>query len=147
MGIVWSAATVLGAFAQTYGQLLAGRIVLGIAEAAYGCAGLAIIYSLFPQRLRSTAASIFLACNFFGLVLGASVGGLLAEAFGWRTAIAIIGIAGLLPLIPYPFVVREKVEADVPASGAVPSPSPRSVASTLREVLKAMRAPHRHTAS
>jgi MFS family permease len=134
MGLVWSAATVIGAFAQDYVQLLAGRIVLGIAEAAYGCAGLAIIYSIFPQRLRSTVASIFLACGFVGLVLGAFLGGLLAETYGWRIAIAVIGIAGLLPVLPYPFLVKEK-EAGSPVPGTARPTLAHAVASTLRQVL------------
>ena len=135
MGVVWSVATIVGALAQSYAQLLAGRIVLGIAEAAYGCAGLAIIYGTFPQRLRSTAASIFLACNFAGLVLGASLGGILAGEFGWRIAIAVIGIAGLLPVLPYPFVVKER-EPSGPAGIDAARPSLIEAAiSTVRQVL------------
>jgi MFS family permease len=136
MAIVWSAATILGASAQNYDQLLLGRIVLGIAEAAYGCVGLAIIYSVFPQRLRSTAASIFLACNFAGLVLGASLGGLLAAEFGWRTAVAIIGIAGLLPVLPYPFLVREQ-KSGRPAAEIMRPTLREAAASTLRQVIAA----------
>src|SRR5204863_10031758 len=54
MALVWSLATIGCAFAQSYGQLLFMRGVVGLGEAAYGAAGAALLATVFPGRLRST---------------------------------------------------------------------------------------------
>ena len=58
MAIVWSLATLLCAVAQNYGQMLAGRLMVGVGEAAYGSVGIAVVVSVFPQRLRTSPGLI-----------------------------------------------------------------------------------------
>ena len=58
MAMVWSLATIGCAFAQSYGQLLFMRGVIGLGEAGYGAAGAALLASLFPGRLRSTVLGV-----------------------------------------------------------------------------------------
>src|SRR5580765_2936255 len=70
MALVWSLATIACAFAQSYGQLLAARSVVGLGEAAYGAAGAALLATLFPARMRSTILGAFLGAGLVGSVLG-----------------------------------------------------------------------------
>ena len=107
MAVLWSIATLLCGLAATYNQMLAARVLVGVGEAAYGSVGIAVIISVFPERLRSTLTGAFMAGGLVGQVLGVAVGGAVAAAHGWRMAFMAIGAAGLLLAIIYPLVVRE----------------------------------------
>lgn len=108
MAILWSIATLLCAVAQNYQQMLVGRALVGLGEAAYGSVGIAVVISVFPSRMRATLSSAFMAGGLFGQVLGVAVGGQIAASHGWRPAFMVIGLAGLALGILYPIIVREK---------------------------------------
>lgn len=130
MAGLWSLATLFCATAATYPQMLAGRVMVGVGEAAYGSVGIAVVISVFPQRLRATLSAAFMAGGLFGQVLGVAIGGEIAASFGWRAAFFAIGIGGLLLAIAYPLVVREKRIAALagpaaqPKRGDTSAPSP-----------------------
>jgi len=107
MAVLWSVATLLCALARSYDQMLAARVLVGVGEAAYGSVGIAVIISVFPERLRSTLTGAFMAGGLAGQVLGVAVGGAVAATHGWRAGFAAIGAAGLLLALIYPLVVRE----------------------------------------
>ena len=107
MAVLWSLATIGCALAQSYGQMLLGRLFVGVGEAAYGSVGIAVVLSVFPTRMRATLASAFMAGALFGQVLGVGLGGAIAAALGWRWAFAAIALFGLCLAILYPLVVRE----------------------------------------
>ena len=107
MAVLWSAATLACGLAQNYGQMLAGRVLVGVGEAAYGSVGIAVILSVFPKHLRATLAGAFMAGGLAGQVLGVAIGGAVAATHGWRTAFLVIGLGGLVLALAYPLVVRE----------------------------------------
>jgi MFS family permease len=107
MAVLWSIATLLCGLAQNYQQMLAARVLVGVGEAAYGSVGIAVILSVFPQRLRATLTGAFMAGGLTGQVLGVAVGGVVAAAHGWRMAFVAIGIGGLLLALTYPLLVPE----------------------------------------
>jgi MFS family permease len=107
MAVLWSIATLFCGLARNYHELLAARLLVGIGEAAYGSVGIAVIISVFPERLRATLTGAFMAAGLAGQVLGVAVGGAVAAAHGWRVAFVAIGIAGLLIAIVYPLLIRE----------------------------------------
>lgn len=108
MAILWSAATLFCATAQSYPAMLIGRALVGIGEAAYGSVGIAVVISVFPARLRATLSAAFMAGGSFGQILGVAVGGLIAASHGWRIAFAVIGVAGLVLGLIYPIIVKER---------------------------------------
>jgi MFS family permease len=108
MAIVWSLATLFCAMATSFEQMLVGRALVGIGEAAYGSVGIAVVISVFPQRLRATLAAAFMAGGLFGQVLGVAIGGTIAATHGWRWAFLAIGLGGLVLGAIYPLLVREK---------------------------------------
>lgn len=118
MAILWSAATLLCAMAANYSQMLIGRILVGVGEAAYGSVGIALVISVFPSRMRATLSAAFMAGGLFGQVLGVAVGGEIAQSYGWRSAFMVIGLAGLVLAILFPIVVKErKITTASAASG------------------------------
>ncbi|MFD7444839.1 MFS transporter [Streptomyces sp. NPDC059909] len=122
---LWSLATLGCAVAASYGQMFIGRLFVGIGEAAYGSVGIAVVLSVFPRALRATLSGAFIAGGAFGSVLGISIGGAVAQAYGWRWAFGVMGVFGLVLAGVYAVVVTEKRLAPrpVPAedtAGTVP---------------------------
>ena len=107
MALIWSAATIACAFSSSYGQLLSARGVVGLGEAAYGTAGAALVASLFPARVRSTMLGVFLAAAVLGSVVGVTLGGIIAERWGWQVAFGIAGIPGLALAVLFRLLARD----------------------------------------
>ncbi|MGW7262369.1 MFS transporter [Streptomyces sp. NPDC054842] len=105
---VWSLATLGCAVSAGYGEMMTGRIFVGIGEAAYGSVGIAVVLSVFPPVLRATLSGAFIAGGAFGSVLGVAIGGAVAETFGWRWAFGVMGGFGLVLAACYGLVVTEK---------------------------------------
>lgn len=127
MAVLWSVATLLCAIADNYGQMLAGRLLVGVGEAAYGSVGIALVVSVFPKRLRATLAAAFMAGGLLGQVLGVGIGGAVAAAHGWRMAFLVIALSGLALAILFPLLVGEERIAAL-SSGAGNSPYERTQA-------------------
>lgn len=96
MATLWSLATIACMFAQSYGQLLAARALVGLGEAGYGAVGAALIASHFPQRMRGALLAGFFASASVGSVLGVMLGGAIAARWGWQAAFGVVGVPGLV---------------------------------------------------
>ncbi|MEY4953375.1 MAG: hypothetical protein RL299_1799, partial [Pseudomonadota bacterium] len=107
MAVLWSLATLTGAWVESYQQMLAARLLVGVGEAAYGSVGIAVVLAVFPVHMRATLSSSFLAGSVVGQMLGVAVGAEVAASYGWRAAFAAIGLFGLVLAVIYPLVVRE----------------------------------------
>jgi predicted MFS family arabinose efflux permease len=107
MALVWSIATIACAFAQNYGHLLIARSIVGLGEAAYGSAGVALLATMFPARMRSTVLGAFLAAGLVGSVLGVVLGGIISTHWGWQAGFGAVGVPGLLLAILFIVVVRD----------------------------------------
>ncbi len=70
MAVLWSVACISCMFAQSYGQLLVARAVVGLGEAGYGSVGAAMVATHFPQRMRAGLLGGFYAFASIGSVLG-----------------------------------------------------------------------------
>ena len=113
MAVLWSLATLLCAVAGNYQQMLAGRVLVGVGEAAYGSVGIAVVVCAFPKRLRATLSAAFMAGGLLGQVLGVGIGGAIAASHGWRMAFLAIALSGLAMAILYPILIGERRLADV----------------------------------
>ena len=125
MAILWSLATLFCSIAQSFPAMLLGRALVGVGEAAYGSVGIALVISVFPQRLRATLSAAFMAGGLFGQVLGVALGGQIAAAHGWRPAFMVIGVSGLVLGLLYPLFVRDQKIAEIAGTSGAPSASLR----------------------
>lgn len=91
---VWSLVTWLTVHAHTFQQLLLTRALMGISEACYIPAALALIVDYHRGSTRSLAAGIHMTGIMTGQSLG-FLGGWIAEKYEWTDAFAIIGIIGI----------------------------------------------------
>jgi len=94
--LVWSLITLLTGHVQGYGQLVVMRSLMGISEACYLPAGLAMIAAYHGTRTRSRAVSLHYSGTYLGTVLGGTLGGLIGTHHGWRSVFNIFGGVGVL---------------------------------------------------
>jgi MFS family permease len=92
--LVWSAITWLTGHAKTFEQLIAARALMGISEACYIPAALALIADYHRGSTRSLATGIQESGIFAGAGLG-GLGGWIAERHGWSLPFNIFGIFGV----------------------------------------------------
>lgn len=103
---LWSAVTFLTAHATTYHELLLTRVFMGISEACYIPAALALIADYHRGPTRSLATGI----HMIGISLGQGLGGLggwLAERHNWSYAFSLFGGIGIAYSILLIFALRD----------------------------------------
>jgi MFS family permease len=91
---IWSAATLLTGFVTSPEQMLVARALLGVSEAFYMPAAVALIVDYHAGRTRSRATGLHLSGVYAGMVLG-GLGGWFAEEAGWRFAFQLFGAVGI----------------------------------------------------
>ena len=105
---VFTAASLLGALADSAGWLILARILQGLGAAAAGPNTLALITSTFTEpRERTKALAVFSGVASAGFAIGLIVGGLLTEWFSWRAVLLINLPFGLAILALAPRHIRE----------------------------------------
>lgn len=92
---VWSAVTWATGHAQTYSQMLTCRALMGISEAFYIPAALALIADFHTGGTRAKAIGIHQSGIYVGLALG-GVGGYIAQTSSWRNCFTWFGAAGVI---------------------------------------------------
>lgn len=113
--LVWSLVTWLTGHAKTFEQLLAARALMGVSEAAYIPAALALIADYHRGPTRSLANGVHLT----GIGIGAGLGGLggwLAERHGWSHAFNLFGILGIAYAAVLVFTLRSAPRENVAAT-------------------------------
>ncbi|MCL2743299.1 MAG: MFS transporter [Planctomycetaceae bacterium] len=103
----WSTVTWATGHAQTYDQLLWTRAIMGISEAFYIPAGLALITDYHTGPTRSRAVGIHQLALYIGIIIG-GFSGYAAEApsLGWRWTFDFAGIVGMCYAIPLFFLLK-----------------------------------------
>jgi MFS family permease len=114
----WSLLTAGCGFARSYVQMAALRFSVAIGEAAGTPPSHSLISDYFPPERRGTAFSVYGLGIYIGTFAGFAGGGALAEAYGWRTAFLVAGLAGLPLALLIALVVREPERSHAPAAAA-----------------------------
>jgi len=104
---VWSAVTWLTGHVNSYEQLLWTRALMGISEAFYIPAALALIADYHPGATRSRAVGAHQMGIYCGVILG-GFSGYIADSpdHGWRWAFSWCGLIGILYAVPLLFILR-----------------------------------------
>ena len=131
---VWSAVTWATGFVTTYDGLLWTRTLMGISEAFYIPAALALITDYHAGSTRSRAVGIHQMAIYCGVLLG-GFSGYVADApdLGWRFAFDLTGIVGVVYSVPLWLFLRDAPRAE-PRLAATQRGAP-SVGETARELL------------
>lgn len=104
--VVWSLVTWATSFAKTYDQLLVTRALMGISEACYIPAALALIADYHRGSTRSLATGIHMSGIYAGMALG-GMGGWMAETYGWSSGFFTFGLVGIFFSLVLMFLLRD----------------------------------------
>ena len=117
---IWSAVTWWTGHAMSFHELMAARAVMGISEAFYIPAALALITDYHSGGTRSRAVGLHQTGIYLGQILG-GFAGYIAESpvHGWRWAFSSCGLIGIVYAIPLLALIRDPVRSE--AKSAAPS--------------------------
>jgi len=104
---VWSGVTLLMGYATTFNQLYALRAIMGISEAFYIPAGLALIADYHDGKTRSLAIGIHTTGIYLGQALG-GFGATIASNFSWQLTFHSFGLLGMAYSLVLILFLREK---------------------------------------
>jgi MFS family permease len=98
--LLWSIASLLGAFAGSYSDLLLSRLFLGAVTATAGPAIASLTGDYFPARERGRVYAYILGGEIAGTAAGFIISGSVASLITWRAAFLLLAIPGF-------FIARE----------------------------------------
>lgn len=105
--LVWSLATMASGFAGSLAFLVGARMMVGVSESMLSPAVYSLLSDYFRPAQRATVFSLYSSSIFIGIGLSFLVGGSVAEAYDWRTAMIAVGAPGLLVAVAAFFLIRE----------------------------------------
>jgi len=131
----WCLASASTALTRTLWQLLSLRVLLGAGEAVLVPATYRWIRYNFAEKQRGLAMGIYLLGTKMGGAIGAPLAAWLIMAYGWQAMFVILGLGGLIWLIPWTILVtdvkptarqvtqtKEEASAEVPFRKVILSP-------------------------
>ncbi|MEY4574381.1 MAG: hypothetical protein RL251_503 [Pseudomonadota bacterium] len=104
---VWSGMTAICGFAQNFAQLALARIGVGVGEAGCTPAAHSLIADSVPAEKRSSAIAFFGLGIPIGGLLGLIIGGIVNDQYGWRIALMLVGMPGILLAFLLPLLIRD----------------------------------------
>jgi MFS family permease len=130
---VWSAVTWATGHVTTYEGLLWTRTLMGISEAFYIPAALALITAYHRGDTRSRAVGIHQMGIYCGVIIGGFSGYVADDTdLGWRFAFDVTGLAGILYAVPLLILLRDAPRmASSESTPDTPKPSPATAARQL----------------
>lgn len=134
--LFWSAFTWLTGHAKTFEQLLAIRALMGVSEATYIPAALALISDYHRSGTRSLATGIHMTGVSAGQALG-GLGGSLAEQHTWNYPFLLFGAIGIVFAVLLFGILRDapREGGTAPAAGSGQPEEKAAFGEALRSLL------------
>lgn len=107
---IWSAVTLWTGYTNSFSEMLITRVLMGISEACYIPAALALITDYHSGRTRSLATGLHMCGLYTGLALG-GLGGYIAEFWGWRYGFHVFGAFGVLYSFMLLYFLKDKEQS------------------------------------
>lgn len=104
---IWSGMTMLCGFTSSFMQLLVFRVFVGVGEAGCNAPSHSMIADAFEPEQRSRAIGIYFLGLPLGIMLGAIIGGFVAQHVNWRYAFIMVGAPGVVLAIMMRLTIRE----------------------------------------
>ncbi|MRG44661.1 MFS transporter [Chitinophaga sp. SYP-B3965] len=104
--MIWSIVTLWTGFTHSFYEMLTARFLMGVSEACYIPAALALITDYHKGRTRSLATGLHMSGLYAGMALG-GLGGYIAELWGWRSGFHVFGILGIVYSIFLLYILKD----------------------------------------
>lgn len=132
---LWSAMTALCGLAQNFVQLLFARIGVGVGEAGCTPAAHSLISDVVAPEKRASAISFYGLGVPVGTLLGLVIGGVVNDLYGWRIALMLVGVPGVLMALLLPLALREPRRLGlVPGIAVAAGPPPLPLRAAMAEI-------------
>jgi MFS transporter, ACS family, D-galactonate transporter len=134
--LFWCLASAGTALTRSVPQLTTLRVLLGAGEAIAAPASYKWIRFNFEEKRRGLAIGLYMTGTKIGPAIGAPLAAWLIMAYDWRAMFVILGLGGLVWLVPWMILVKEdrKKPGETVAAkggGAAPVPFGRIMASPV----------------
>jgi ACS family hexuronate transporter-like MFS transporter len=106
--MLWSAANALHAVARNVTQFAIFRFLLGVGECGNYSAGVKVISQRFPPQERALAGGLFNSGTVIGALIAPYLLVKVAAAYGWRMSFLLPSLLGLLWIVPWLMLYRDK---------------------------------------
>lgn len=116
---VWSTMTALCALTMNFVQLAAARIGVGVGEAGGTPPAVSVLSDYFNERQRATAMGIYQLGSTVGILIGFVAGGWVNQLYGWRVAMLVVGLPGILLALAVKLMVREPTRTVAAGADAI----------------------------
>jgi ACS family D-galactonate transporter-like MFS transporter len=114
--VLWSLAAAGTALTTSLSWLVAMRLLLGVGESVVAPASMRYIRGHFDERQRGLAVGLYMTGTKIGPAVGFPVASILMLTFGWQLMFVILGVGGLLWLIPWLWLVKRNDIAALPSA-------------------------------
>jgi len=104
--LVWSVSIALHSLARGIGSFGVLRATLGVSEAGNWPGAVKVNALWFPSSERALAQGIFNSGAAIGAIIAAPLVALLFGQFGWRATFVLVGVLGMLWLLPWFWLYR-----------------------------------------
>ena len=107
--VFWSLASAGTALVSSVAQLITLRILVGVGESVVAPASYRWIRLNFVERERGLAVGLYMTGTKIGPAIGTPLAAWLIMRHGWRTMFVLVATGGLIWLIPWILLVKERV--------------------------------------
>jgi MFS family permease len=132
---IWSAVTLWTGFVTSFEEMLIARVFMGLSEACYIPAALAMITDYHKGRTRSLATGLHMSGLYAGLALG-GMGGYIAEIYGWRYGFQVFGVFGILYSGVLLYLLKDSKAEPVDVEEGSPEEAPISLTGSVKLLFK-----------
>jgi MFS family permease len=119
--LFWCLASAGAAMAGTVGQLIALRVLLGIGESVVAPASYRWIRLNFAERQRGLAVGLYMTGTKIGPAIGTPLAAWLILHYDWRAMFLMVGLGGLIWLVPWMLLVNDTPRASGSPASAGPA--------------------------
>ena len=119
---LWSGFTVLSGRAGSFLVMAIARLGVGFGEAGCNPSAHSMIADITPLEKRGSALAFYSLGVTVGSILGAVMGGAIADSFGWRAAFYVAGAPGLVLALAVVLTVKEPRSRLLAAAASRPKP-------------------------
>jgi predicted MFS family arabinose efflux permease len=124
--LFWSAMTAFAGLAQSFWHLFATRVGVAAGEAAFTPTAHSILADYYPPRRRALAIGIETSGVSLGIMGGMAAAGWVGSEYGWRYAMFVAGVPGLIMALVTWIWLREPARTSRIAAAAIPPAQGRS---------------------
>ncbi len=104
----WSVLSLGFGLIHVFWFALVSQFVAGAFRALMFAPGLALLASWFPPQRRATALSLYMVGGFAGNIVLALAGPLLTDLYGWRAALMLLAVPGIVAAFVFKAAAKEQ---------------------------------------